>query len=76
MTGNKASAGKAHRRDGFAHGDRVRVVRGTLAGLTGVVTRLSSRFDCVLAIDGWPHGAYLLIVGDGLEFLEREARSV
>src|SRR5258708_1149552 len=57
-------------RTGFALGDRVRITSGELAGLTGVVTRLSARPDCVLIVDGWPDGVYLNIIGEGLGLLE------
>ena len=51
-------------------GVRVRVSRGTLSGLTGEVidTIKDGHFvKCVVAVDGWPDGAFLLLASDALE---------
>ena len=52
-------------------GSRVRVAHGKLAGLLGVVVKLTEGdFDCVLLIDGWANGAYLAVSGTALEWKE------
>jgi hypothetical protein len=49
----------------YSIGTRVRVARGRLAGLTGVVMKLTDDDrNCVLAIDGWQDAAYLAVNGD------------
>jgi hypothetical protein len=60
----------------FARGDRVRIGSGRLQGLSGVITRLSNRFDFVIAIDDWPSGVYLTVVGDAARSVEREAHDI
>jgi hypothetical protein len=61
MSGN--SLGPAHgRRQLYSYlpGDRVRINSGKLNGLTGVVGR-STSLECLLMIDSWPEGVYLLL---------------
>ena len=51
-------------------GVRVRVSRGTLSGLRGevIATIKDGRFvKCMVAIEGWPDGALLLIGSEELE---------
>jgi len=49
-------------------GARVRITRGRLAGVTGVVTRITaSNFNVILTIDDWPNGTYVVVRGDVLE---------
>jgi len=74
MRDNVDDAAKVRRSGGFARGDCVRIVSGKLRGLTGVITRLSGRFDLVIAIDDWPSGVYVVIVGEATRSLERETR--
>ena len=41
-------------------GSRIRITRGQLTGLTGVVAMMSDdNSNCVLTIDGWETGVYL-----------------
>ena len=49
-------------------GASVRVTRGSLAGVTGVVIETRNlRFNCVVSIDFWAHGLLLVLNGDDLE---------
>ena len=58
-------------------GSRVRVVHGKLAGLTGMVVRLTDdELNCVLTIDGWVRGAYLAVSGDALESQEESGHQL
>jgi hypothetical protein len=53
-------------------GSRVRVAHGQLAGLTGVVVKVTEDdFNCVLLIDGWVNGACLAVSGTALEWKEK-----
>jgi hypothetical protein len=41
-------------------GSRIRITRGQLTGLTGVIAKMSGdNSNCVLTIDGWETGVYL-----------------
>jgi|EndMetStandDraft_8_1072994.scaffolds.fasta_scaffold443926_2 hypothetical protein len=52
-------------------GANVRVSRGSLAGITGVVIETRNhRLNCVLSIDFWVHGVLLALNGDDLEQIE------
>ena len=54
--------------DAYSLGARVCVMRGALAGLTGVIVeRPDHELDCVLEIDGWPPGAYLALHSGALQ---------
>jgi hypothetical protein len=77
MAGNDSGpAVRQGARAAFAHGDRIRITGGTLAGLTGVVARPPGSADCVLEIDGWPPGIYLMVCGTSIDLLEREVMTV
>jgi hypothetical protein len=57
----------------FQVGVRVRISRGRLTGLTGVVVETIEDEDhvhCVLIVDGWVSGVQLSIAGDALEQIE------
>jgi KOW motif len=57
-------------------GARVRITRGRLAGVTGVVTRITeSNFNVVLTIDDWPNGTYVVVRGDVLELKDAPRRT-
>ena len=46
-------------------GSRIRIARGKLKGLTGVVAKMSEdNSKCVLTIDGWASGVRLAVSGD------------
>jgi hypothetical protein len=51
-------------------GDQIRICRGQLVGLTGVVTRFGDRPICLLTIDGWPDGVYVTVSANSLERTE------
>jgi transcription antitermination factor NusG len=49
-------------------GASVRVTRGSLAGVTGVVIETRNlRLNCVLSVDFWAHGVLLAMNDDDLE---------
>ena len=49
-------------------GASVRVMRGSLAGVTGVVIETRNlRLNCVLSVDFWAHGVLLAMNDDDLE---------
>jgi len=53
-------------------GANVRITRGSLAGVTGVVIETSDRRrNCVLSVDFWAHGIRLALNGDDLEQIEQ-----
>lgn len=45
----------------IAIGDRVKITRGTFAGLVGRIRSLSSNHNCTVAIAGLPRGIYFQI---------------
>ena len=54
----------------YTPGDRIRITRGTLAGLRGKVTWLRDLNHCVLMIDGVTEGVYVIVNRRWLERLE------
>jgi hypothetical protein len=44
--------------DYFAPGDRIRIVSGPFAGLSGILTH-STPACCILKLDSWPEGVYI-----------------
>ena len=55
--------------DGPAPGDKIRIVSGQLAGLTGVVLRLTDAGSYVLSIDHLTDGVYVVVGGQVLDRL-------
>ena len=56
-------------------GASVRVMRGSLAGVTGVVIETKCRAGrCVVSIDFWAHGVKLLLNSDDLELIQQHRR--
>ena len=53
----------------LAPGDRVLIIDGPLAGLQGMIDRISGRFTCQLVVDGLPIGVLIQI---SMLFLEPE----
>ena len=52
---------------GPAVGDRVRIRRGTLAGLTGSVVGFTTASGCILRIDELVEGVRVIVFPDALE---------
>jgi hypothetical protein len=50
-------------------GDRVQIRSGTLTGLTGRVLQRRGERQCVVQIDKWPAGVFVLIDGHQLDHL-------
>ena len=49
-------------------GANVRITRGSLAGVSGIVIETRNlRLNCVVSIDFWAHGVLLVLNGDDLE---------
>jgi KOW motif-containing protein len=57
-------------------GDYVQVSRGKLAGLVGVVTRITDGGNYLLTIDGWPNGVHIVASAGVLEHAEPVGSSV
>jgi len=55
-------------------GDRVRIRRGTLAGLTGSVVGFTSASGCILRIDGLAEGVRVIVFPDALEPAQQPVR--
>ena len=55
-------------------GDRVRIRRGTLAGLTGSVVGFTSARGCILRIDGLAEGVRVIVFPDALEPAQQPVR--
>jgi transcription antitermination factor NusG len=52
-------------------GANVRITRGSLAGVTGVVIETTGHScNCVMSVDFWAHGIRLALNGDDLEQIE------
>ena len=50
-------------------GDRIRIIRGELAGLTGCITRLTEEGKFVLRIDNLAEGVNVVLGASALEHL-------
>jgi hypothetical protein len=59
---------------GLVVGDRVRIRRGTLAGLTGSVVGFTSASGCILRIDGLVEGVRVIVFPDALEPSQQQVR--
>ena len=55
-------------------GDRVRIRRGTLAGLTGSVVGFTTASGCILRIDGLAEGIRVIVFPDVLEQAQEPVR--
>jgi len=51
----------------YSTGDRVRILNGPLAGLTGVVRTAHAMSKCTVAIDGFAAGIYLFAASHAFE---------
>jgi len=51
----------------YEPGDRVRIATGKLSGLTGKVVSLRDHNNCVLTIDAWTDGVYVIVSSQSLE---------
>ena len=51
-------------------GAKVRVTRGKLAGITGILIETKNSGNCVLSIDFWANGVLIVVSGRDLEQVE------
>ena len=59
----------------LAVGDCMEIRRGSLTGLAGQITGFTADYRCILKIDGWDDGAYVIIAGSLLTRIEEESRA-
>jgi ribosomal protein L24 len=51
----------------YQPGDRIRIATGKLSGLTGRIVSLRDHNNCVLTIDAWTDGVYVIVSSQSLE---------
>ena len=51
----------------FAPGDEVRIAAGKLAGVMGTVVLVRGGSDCLLKVENWPDGVYIIARWESLE---------
>jgi hypothetical protein len=62
MTDRPSASRASHaRKCDLASGDRVKIRAGRLAGLAGTVANLRDQGNCLLEIDNWPEGVYVVV---------------
>ena len=69
MTEQFGTMNRVHRPH-FRPGDAVRITRGALVELTGVVVRSTSNQNCVITIDGLVNGVLVVLPPSSLEMAD------
>jgi hypothetical protein len=51
----------------YSPGDLIRIKSGRLAGLAGKIALVRDSARCLVTIEGWPEGAYVMVPNESLE---------